>query len=208
MTPGPHKHTHDAHVGFPPERPLDHAKMQSGLDLLRDWGFGSAATAIVMAALLPFAVAWRVGYLAAITAALIGAVILTIGCHTLRGRRLMALAIFPELSRLPDLAGKRRRLVGTRNRRRLARWLRQTAAPSQPYRRFDCCPALPDRVAAVRPALLTLATALEQSADPDPASVALIHELLAAGRSPLYNPNVPADDLHAILTRAQAGIAA
>jgi hypothetical protein len=208
MSPGPNKHTHDARVGFPPERPLDHARMQSGLDLLRDWRAGGAGTAAVMAALLPFAVAWHVSYLVAIAAALTGAVTLTVGCHALRERRLMALAIFPELSQLPDLAAKRKRLVSSRNRRRLASWLRQTAAPSQPSRRFDCCPALPDRVAAVRPALLTLATTLEQSTDPDPASVALIHELLAHGCGPLYNPNVPVDDLYAILTRAQAGIAA
>lgn len=67
---------------------------------------------------------------------------------------------------------------------------------------------LPDRVASVRFALLTLATTLEQSPDPNPTSVALIHELLTNACSPLYNPNLPADDLRRILARAQAGIAA
>jgi hypothetical protein len=208
VTPGPNKHTHDARVGFPPERPLDRATMQSRLDLLRDWRAGSAATAIVMAALLPFAVAWHVSYLLAIAASLIGAMTLTVGCHALRERRLMALAILPEFSGLADLAGTRKRLVSSRNRGRLADSLRQTAALSQPSRRFDCCPVLPDRVASVRPALLTLASTLEQSPDPDPTSVALIHELLTNACSPLYNPNLPADDLRRILTRAQAGIAA
>ncbi len=208
MTPGPDKHTHDARAGLHPERPLDRATVQSGLDLLRDWRAGSAATAIVMAALLPFAVAWHVSYLLAIAVSLIGAITLTVGCHALRGRRLMALAILPEFSRLPDLAGTRKRLVSTRNCRRLANSLRQTAAPSQPPRRFDCCPVLPDRVAAVRAALLTLASTLEQNPDPDPTSVALIHELLTNACSPLYNPNLPADDLRRTLARAQAGIAA
>lgn len=128
MTPGPNKHSHDARVGFPAEGPLDRATMQSGLDLLRDWRAGSAATAIVMAGLLPFAVAWHVSYLLAIAASLIGAMTLTVGCHALRERRLMSLAILPEFSRLPDLAGKRKRLVSTRNRRRLADCLRQAAA--------------------------------------------------------------------------------
>jgi hypothetical protein len=89
----------------------------------------------------------------------------------------------------------------------MAKWLLQTAAPAQPARRFDCCPVLLDRVAAVRPELLELATTLEQSTDADPASVALIRELLADGCSPLYNPNLSADGLRATLTGAHAGIA-
>lgn len=68
---------------------------------------------------------------------------------------------------------------------------------------------LADRVAAVRPELLELADALQHSPDVDPTSVALLHELLANGcRSPLYNPNVHAEELHARLTRVRAGIAA
>jgi hypothetical protein len=161
-----------------------------------------------MAALLPFAVAWHVSYLVAIAASLISALTLALGCHAVREQRLRTLATFPEFAQLPDLAGTRRRLVSPRNRRALANWLRQTAAPTQPPRRFDCCPVLPDRVAAVRAELLTLADALEHSTDPDPASVALIHELLADACSPLYNPNAPADDLHATLTRASTAIAA
>jgi len=51
--------------------PPDRHTMQSSLGLLRDWREGSAATAIVMAALLPFAVAWHVSYLVAILASLI-----------------------------------------------------------------------------------------------------------------------------------------
>jgi hypothetical protein len=94
--------------------------VQSGLNLLRDWRQGSAATAVVMAALLPFAVAWHVTYLVMIAASLIGAVTLAAGCHLAREVRLNALVIFPEFARLPELAGRRKRLVSPRNRRAVA----------------------------------------------------------------------------------------
>jgi hypothetical protein len=124
-----------------------------------------------------------------------------------RERRLRALAVFGNLGRLPELVRKRRRLVSSRNRRKLADGLRRTAAAEQPPRRFDCCPVLADRVAAVRYELLLLADELQRSTDPDPASVALTRELLTSGCSPLYNANVPAEDLHATLARARAQIA-
>jgi hypothetical protein len=190
------------------QEPPDRQTMQSSLSLLRDWREGSAATAIVMAALLPFAVAWHVGYLVGILASLIAAMALAVGCHAARRHRLTTLAVFPEFAQLPELASRRERLLSTRNRRKLADGLRRAAAPTQPPRRFDCCPVLPDRVAAVRPALLQLATALEHSTDPDPASVALIHELLTNACSPLYNPNLPAEDLPATLVRAHTGMTA
>jgi hypothetical protein len=88
----------------------------------------------------------------------------------------------------------------------VANWLRQTVAPAQPPRRFDCCPVLPDRVEAVRPAVLRLASALERNTGPDPASVALIRELVTDGCGPLYNPNVPTEELRRAITRAGAGI--
>jgi hypothetical protein len=114
--------------------------------------------------------------------------------------------IFPEFAQLPELAGRRERLVSPRNRRALATSLRQTVAPTQPARRVDCCPVLPERVASARPALLRLASALERNREPDPASVALVQELLSDGCGPLYNPNLPADDLRRAITRASAGI--
>ena len=204
----PPKHTDAARISLPPQDPPERHTVTSGLGLLRTWRDASAATAIVMAALLPFAIAWHVSYLIAIAAALIAAVTLALGCHAARERRLTTLAIYPELAQLPDLAGKRKRLVTSRTRHALAEGLKRTAAPTQPPRRFDCCPVLGDRVAAVRAELLELAAALEQTNDPDPASVALIHELLTNGCSPLYNPNLPAADLQATLTRAHAGLAA
>jgi hypothetical protein len=65
---------------------------------------------------------------------------------------------------------------------------------------------LADRVAAVRLDLLLVADALKHCLDPDPASVALIRELLTNGCSPLYNANVSAQEPHATLARASAQI--
>jgi hypothetical protein len=197
-----------ARVRFPHHVRPDRTAIEHELVLLNNWRSGSAATAMVVGGLLPFAVAWHVTYLIAIAASMIGAVSLALGCHLTREHRLSTLVIFPEFAQLPDLAGKRKRLQSTRNRRALADGLRRTAAPNQPSRRFDCCPVLPDRIAGVRSELLELASALEQTPDPDPACVALIRELLTDGCSPLYNPNVPDDDLHTTLTRARGGMAA
>jgi hypothetical protein len=111
-------------------------------------------------------------------------------------------------SRERSVDRKLRRLLSTRHRRALAQGLRRTATPTQPPTRFDVCPILLDRVAPLRPELLQIAAALEQTHDPDPSSVALIHELLKDGCSPLYNPNVPAAELRTVLTRARAGLGA
>jgi hypothetical protein len=202
----PPERTPYTRANLPPQEAPERQIVQNGLGMLRNWREGSAATAVVMAVLLPFAIAWHMSYLGAIVASLLGAATLALACHAARERRLTALAIYPELARLPDLAGKRRRLVSTRARRALADGLRRTAAPTQPPRRFDCCPVLGNRVAAVRPELLALAAALEQTAEPDPSSIALIHELLTNGCSPLYNPNVPFPELEATIHRARSGL--
>ncbi len=200
------KHTHAKHEMLPPHQPPDRQTVQSSLATLRNWREGSAATAIVMAALLPFAVAWHMTYLTATAACLIAATILATGCHMTREHRLATLAIIPELTQLPEFAAKHKRLLSTRNRQALAAGLRRTAAPTQPPRRFDTCPVLTDRVAPVRAELFELADALERTNDLDPPSVALIHELLTNACSPLYNPNLPAGDLHAAISCAHSGI--
>jgi hypothetical protein len=103
---------------------------------------------------------------------------------------------------------KRRRLVSPRRRRALAHGLRRTAASTHPPTRFDVCPILLDRVTPLRIDLLQIADALDQTRNPDPTAVALIHVLLTDGRSPLYNQGVPSADLHFALSRARAGLAA
>jgi hypothetical protein len=195
-------------VHFPNDAHPDVAAAEQRLALLRDWRSGSAATAIVMGGLLPFAVAWHVHYLGAVAASMIFAVILAVGTHITCRQRLARMALSPKLIQLPDVAAERRRLQSARTRRTLAAGLRRSAAAIQPRCRFDPCPVLVDRVAPIRDDLLELADDLEETQTPDPACVALIRELLTNGSSPLYNPNLPAEDLYTNVARARAGIAA
>ena len=194
------------HLSFPSRGAPDPEAAQRNLALLTNWQTGAAATTIVATGLLPFAIAWRVSYLIAIAASIILAALVAISAHIARRRRLATMALSPELVQLPDLESERKRLQSVRSRRTLAAGLRRTADPIQPSRRLDPCPVLVDRVAAVRAQLFELADDLEQTQTPDPACVALLHELLTLGSSPLYNPNVPADDLDTTLARARAGL--
>ena len=200
-TPAPSGH-------FPNETHPDAAAAEHRLALPRNWCSGSTATAIVMGGLLPFAVAWHVRYLAAVAASMIFAAILAIGTHITFRRRLATMALSPELVQLPDLAPERRRLQSARTRRTLAAGLRRTADPIQSAGRFDPCPVLVHRVAPIRDEILKLANDLEETQTPDAACIALVRELLTNGSSPLYNANVPADDLYTNVARARAGIAA
>lgn len=194
------------HLRFPSRGAPDPEAAQRQLALLTNWQTGAAGTAIVAIGLLPFAIAWRVSYLIAIAASIFLAASLAFSAYIARRRRLATMALSHELIQLPDLESERKRLQGARSRRALAAGLRRTADPIQPSRRLDPCPVLVDRVAAVRGQLLELANDLEQTQTPDPACVAVLHELLANGSGPLYNPNVPADDLHTTLARARAGL--
>jgi hypothetical protein len=200
------QHTPAPSVHFGNDTHPDVAAAEHSLALLRNWSSGSAATTIVMGGLLPLAVAWHVHYLGAIAASTIFAAMFAIGTHVTRRRRLARMALSTELVRLADLAAERRQLQSARTRRSLAAGLRRTAHAIQPTGRFDPCPVLVDRVAPIRDELLKLAHDLEETQTPDPACVALIRELLTNGSSPLYNPNLPADDLYTSLARARAGI--
>jgi hypothetical protein len=102
---------------------------------------------------------------------------------------------------------KRARLVSARNRRVLAKWLRRIASRAHdPDSTLD--EPLHYRTAAVRTELLELAAILEHTAEPDPASVTALCDLLADSRgSPLYNPSIPAARLDEALQRIRAGLA-
>jgi hypothetical protein len=64
---------------------------------------------------------------------------------------------------------------------------------------------LVSRAAAVRPELLEVAALVRWAPDPDPECIAELHALLRSGcDSPLYNPDVPAEELEATLGRARA----
>jgi hypothetical protein len=107
-------------------------------------------------------------------------------------------------------AGKRARLTSAHNRRKLARWLRETAArandPDPIARRQSVL--LHYRAAAVRTQMLQIAATLERARDPDPECMTLLQNLLAndTGNSPLYNRHIPAPDLETTLRRIRAGL--
>jgi hypothetical protein len=202
----PPENSQTPHLRFPSRTAPNPETAERRLALLTNWRTGAFATAIVMAALLPFAIAWRVSYLIAIGASIILAAIVAISTHVARSHRVHTMALSPELVGLPDLAAERRRLQCARTRCALAAGLRRTADPIQPPRRLDPCPVLADRVLSIRDELLELADDLEQTQTPDPASVALLRELLTNGTSPLYNPNLPVDELRATLDHVRAGL--
>jgi hypothetical protein len=187
---------------FPQPSPPISAVTQR-LALLDQWRMGATATAIVMAGLLPFAVAWHVRHLVGIATSLVAAAAVAILSHVARELHLARLSIYPEFEHLPDLARKRRQIASPRNRQRLAQELRRTMRPAMYPSRFDACPLLHDRIATVQPVILEIAAALEDDCTPDPVYLALLGELLHAGASPLYNPNVDPNDLHRILDRVR-----
>ena len=71
-------------IRFPSRTAPDRETAERHLALLTNWRTGALATAIVVAALLPFAIAWRVSYLIAITASIIFAAILALSVHVAR----------------------------------------------------------------------------------------------------------------------------
>jgi hypothetical protein len=141
---------------YPAEAPPSCGTVES-LGTPESWRRTSAATAVLMAALLPTAVVSDMQLRVGIASAL-----LVLASHLAREIRLTTLAIYPEFAQLPDLVRKRSRLVSARIRRARSRDLRRTAASTQPSSRFDTAPVLHDRVAAVRSELLAVATALER----------------------------------------------
>ena len=65
------------------------------------------------------------------------------------------------------------------------------------------------RAAAVRPRLLELSAVLRAAPEPDRDVIAALQALLKDGcSSPLYNPDVPAEQLSAVLMRARVALAA
>ena len=64
-----------------------------------------------------------------------------------------------------------------------------------------------DRAEAVRTELLELAAVLQAASNPPPEVIAALHELLTDGcSSPLYNADVPVEELSARLDRARVAV--
>jgi hypothetical protein len=187
---------------FPADWPREPSDGLKRARTLRGWRDASAMTSAAMAVLLPFAITWHTPYPTAIASCLAVTALVTYATHLARRVTLSMLSVHPECIQHQELAYKRRQLVSPRSRRALAQGLR-SAAKAQAPARAEICPILCDRVAPLRRELVQVAAALEQTAHPDPASVALIHELLREGRSPLYDPSVPAADLEVTLRRVR-----
>jgi hypothetical protein len=106
-------------------------------------------------------------------------------------------------------ARKQARLIGARNRRVIAKWLRRTANRLPGPRPLTRIPEslLHYRAAAVPSDLLEIAATLEHANNPDPACVAALHDLLANGcDSPLYNADIHISELHATLDYVRSGL--
>jgi hypothetical protein len=193
-------------VHFPDPAPAQH-RTEEFLQALTNWCRGSAATIAVLAVLLALDMGFRTTDRVAAEVALLLATGLFVASHLVRAVKVRTLAIYPAFARLPELARHRRGLTSNRTRHALATSLRQIVVDlDRRPSRFELVPILRDRVTGIRSELLEIAAVLENAADLDPVSVALIRELLRDGRSPLYNRNCPAIDLHDTLRRAHAGL--
>jgi hypothetical protein len=199
----PH-HAQAPHLRFPTRGTPDCDAAERRLALLSNWRHGVFATAIVVAGLLPLAIAWRDSYVFAIGPSIVFGASLAISTHIARRRRLQTLAPRPKLVQRSDLVAERRRLQSTCTRRALAAGLRRTADPIQPRRRFDPCPVPVERVAPIRNELLKLANDIAERQVPGPAFLTRIGEIPTYGSSPLYNPNLPAANLYQNLASAGA----
>jgi hypothetical protein len=62
------------------------------------------------------------------------------------------------------------------------------------------------RAAAVRNELIELAALIERTEAPDPLFVAALRDLLRDGGSALYNPAVPAAELHKTIEYIRSGL--
>jgi hypothetical protein len=122
------------------------------------------------------------------------------------GRRdtIARLALEPSAYVLPDIRHYGVRLTLPAERARLAAWLdevvREASIPGNWY--------LADRVACYEGQIKSLAHQLAAPGVPiPPATAVACHRLLThASESPLYNPNVPADELPAWIDRIKRGI--
>ena len=97
-----------------------------------------------------------------------------------------------------------------RQRLRLVGMLRSVARTGNirgRARRYEVL--LCERAASVRPQLLEVAATLERLPDPEPDTLEALRSLLTDGcTSPLYNPDVPAQQLYEALGRIGAALSA
>jgi hypothetical protein len=133
------------------------------------------------------------------------AALLAAAQHGARRDAIARLALDSAAYALPEVRRYGARLVGTAERERLAAWMREIVRDSDVPGNWY----LGDRVVRHAGQLESLARDLMAAhVGVRPASVVACHRLLThAAESPLYNPDVPADELPAAIERIRRGLA-
>jgi len=176
---------------------------------LKDRGREGAECAMVLVPLLVATIVWHPPFIAPIGAGLLGALVVAVLSQVLLTDLLDEYAMYPCMSRQPDVAERQRRLVEPNQLRELALVLRKLTDERTGTVRGAGVEDLVirARVRAVRPRLLHVADALERERGADPVAVARLWMLLRNGvASPLYNTTLAADELDVILRQALWGI--
>jgi hypothetical protein len=179
------------------ERRLAHKRLRA-----REAALTAAGCTCVAAAIAPFALTGALPMLVG------GAVAALLSLANLTSRRntIARLALDPNAYALDDVRRYGNALIRLTERQRLAAWLRdvirEAQAPGSWY--------LVDRVARHAGQLELLAAEIAApSASVRPSSAAACRRLLThAAESPLYNYDVPAEELPAIIERIRWGITA
>jgi hypothetical protein len=175
-------------------------------------GIGRARTASVAGAALGVSAGLLAAFLgwfgqsAALPAALVSLALLSYAVLTrvANQHQLESLATDPGAYALPDVRALGKRLVTDTTRRRLAGWLweviREAGQPGSLY--------LEDRVRAHSHQLRALARDLSASNVVVQATsmATCVRLLTSAAESPLYNPNLPAEQLMSMLFRIRLGV--
>jgi hypothetical protein len=172
---------------------------------LKDRGREAAECAVVLVPLLVATIVWNPPFIAPIGAGLLGALVVAVLSQVFLTDLLDECAMYPCMSRQPDIADRQRRLVEPDQLRELALALRKlTDERTRTVRSAGVEDlVIRARVRAVRPRLLQVADALEREQRADPVAVARLWMLLRSGiASPLYNTTLAADELDVILRQA------
>lgn len=165
----------------------------------------SVEAAVVLSAALAAAVMWEPAFTAAAAAGLVAALAVGGFAQAVLSDLLDEYAMYPSLSKQPEVAERQRRLIQPSALASLARRLRRLIDEgTQPATGADVeSLVIGARVNAVRPRLLAVVEALECGGTADPVAVARLWMLLRAGIvSPLYNSALTVDQLDAILRQA------
>jgi hypothetical protein len=160
----------------------------------------AAIAAILAPAVASFSVRLAVGLA---VGAFVGGVIAAL-TWARRRELLESLALDPEAYSIPEVASLGSRVVAIGQREQLASWIRSLIRGNEQWLELH----LPERTRTHAPELEAVAREISlPAAQVHPASAMACRRLLTHPvQSPLYNPNLPDEDLTAVLLRIRAGI--